>query len=792
MQISENWLREWVDPQLTTDELAHQITMAGLEVDGIEAAAPDFSGVVVAEVVKTDKHPNADSLTVCEVNDGSEAHQVVCGAGNVRAGLRVPFARVGAVLPGDFKIKKAKLRGEASFGMLCGASEIGLEDKIDGLLELPGDAPLGADIRDYLRLNDQVIDVDLTPNRADCLSVRGVAREVAALNQLPFNEPDAPAVDAVLDEQLKVKLDAPAACPRYVGRVIRDVDACAETPLWLEEKLRRAGLRSVDLVVDVTNYVLLELGQPLHAFDLDKLSGGIQVRMARQGETLTLLNEQQLELDDDTLVIADDQRALALAGIMGGADSAVTAATQHIFLESAFFAPLAIAGRARRYGLHTDSSHRFERGVDWQLQAAAIERATALIVELAGGKPGPLTETLAEKELPQLSQVTLRPERVNELLALSLDADDMIDMLERLGFGAEQLEADAWQLTAPSWRFDIAYEEDLVEEVARIYGYDRLPSRMPASAASLSHQPEGEVALRQQADLLVARGYRESISYSFVEPGVQQQLTPEQSAPALLNPISADMSVMRTSLWAGLLKAAAYNLNRQVESLRLFESGLRFIEQGDELLQQKMLAGLCYGQASLASWQGKPRQLDFYDLKGDVEALLELTGAAGSYRFVAGEHATLHPGQTALLCRGEEEIGYLGRIHPAVAKSLGVSADIYLFELRLDGLQQKRLPAFAPLSDQPAVTRDLAFVLDEAVAAASVVASLQQHGPDSLRSVEVFDVYQGEHLPQGKKSLALSLVFQHATETLKEVEINAGVDRMVLELKQEFNAQLRD
>lgn len=791
MLISEKWLREWANPTLETSQLAHQITMAGLEVDGVEPAAPEFSGVIVAEVNATHPHPNADSLVVCEVDDGTEVHQVVCGAPNVRAGLKVPFARVGAVLPGNFKIKKAKLRGEQSFGMLCGASEIGLEDQIDGLLELPADAPVGEDIREYLSLNDTVIDVDLTPNRADCLSIRGVAREVAALNDLTLPLRQQEPVKPSIEQALPVTLQAASGCPKYLGRVISEIDLAAQTPLWMVEKLRRGGVRSVDIIVDITNYVLLELGQPLHAFDHTKLDGGIEVRFANDGEKLTLLNDQEVTLKPDTLVIADQNKAVALAGIMGGKETAVSANTRTIFLECAYFAPLTLAGQARVYGLHTDASHRYERGVDWQLQEDAIERATQLIVELAGGKAGPVTVAIESTQLPTLPTVSLSAKRANQLLALALSNDAIAAMMESLGFTVVVTGEGVWDITAPSWRFDIEREEDLIEEVARLYGYDKLPDCLPAATEQPSIHLEKLLPLRRQKDLLVDRGYQEMIAYSFVDPSIQDVFTPDQKGLELVNPISQELSVMRTSLLPGLVMAARYNFNRQVDALRLFETGQRFVHRNGKLVQEDMIAGLCHGPADYRQWQGKPRRTDFYDLKGDVEALLELTGEMGVYHFEAVSHAGFHPGQSAALYRKDELVGYLGRIHPALADKLDVNANVYLFELRQAALTGRRLPAFKALSDQPAVRRDLAFSLSQEISAADVTRIMTAEAPDILQSVDIFDVYQGDKLPQGQKSLAMSLVFQDAKRTLEELEINECIDRMVLVLKQEFNAELR-
>lgn len=790
MQFNEAWLREWVDPAIGTEELVHQLTMAGLEVDAVEPAAPAFSGVVVGEVKAVKPHPDADKLRLCQVSDGEQTWPVVCGAPNVREGMKAPFARVGAELPGDMKIKKAKLRGQPSEGMLCGGSELGLEDRVDGLLELPSDAPVGEDIRRYLALDDTIIEVDLTPNRADCLSLRGVAREVAALNGIALNMPAMPGVKPVLDDSRGVVLDVPSACPRYLGRVIRGVDLSAPSPLWLVERLRRAGLRPIDPVVDITNYVLLELGQPLHAFDLDRLRGDICVRLASDGETLTLLDGQPLDLRPDTLVIADDSGPLALAGIMGGEASAVGEGTTDIFLECAFFSPLAIAGKARSYGLHTDSSHRFERGVDPDLQNTAMDRATALILEVAGGRPGPVKEALSEEDMPAEREVELRAARIPEVLGLQIDADRVEDMLARLGMEVTTwANGHGWTVLSPSWRFDIEREEDLIEEVARLYGYDRLPSRLPVSGGGVKMPSETRVPLRRLADALVDRGYLEVITYSFVDAGVQRLVSPQDEPLALANPISSELAVMRTSLWPGLLTTARYNLNRQAERLRLFESGQRFIN-ADGLRQQPMLAGLLYGAVEPHGWQGKPRRADFFDLKGDLEALLDLTD--GAVTFEPSEHPALHPGQTARLCRAGETAGWLGRLHPALARKLDLPGEIYLFELELAAIQQATVPNFEEVSDQPSVRRDLAFILPETVPAGAVTDAVRRCCDRRLRELRIFDVYQGDRIEKGHKSLALGLTFQERSRTLKDGEVNELVEAVVSQLKQEFNAVLRD
>jgi len=791
MRFNEAWLREWVNPAIDTDTLVKQLTMAGLEVDAVEPAAPVFTGVVVGQVESCEQHPDADKLSVCQVTNGKDTVQVVCGASNVRTGLKIPFAQVGAVLPGDFKIKKAKLRGQESNGMLCGASELGLEDLIDGLMELPEDAPVGTDVRDYLQLNDAVIEVDLTPNRADCLSVRGIAREVGVMNQSPLANMNIDKVAPAIDDTLTVTLADSEGCPRYLGRVIKGVNVNADSPLWLIERLRRAGLRTIDPIVDVTNYVLLELGQPLHAFDLAKLNGGITVRKAKAEEALLTLDDQELTLRDDTLVIADDSDALALAGVMGGKPSSVTSDTRDIFLECAFFAPLAIAGKARSYGLHTDSSHRFERGVDPQLQNEAIERATALILEIAGGQPGPVSEAVDEAQLPGQAEITLRADRIEGLLGMGLPAEQVEDILSRLSMEVSTQESGKeWMVLAPSWRFDMAIEADLIEELARIYGYEKLPSRVPAGSPSGEPVAEQTVNQRRLGDALIDRGYLEAITYTFVEPGLLKQVEPRVEPLPLLNPISTDLGVMRTTLLAGLFSTARHNLNRQADRLRLFETGLRFVPTEQGLEQTPMIAGLLYGSAQPQNWEGK-RPVDFFDLKGDVEALLTLSDA-DAFRFEPGEHPALHPGQTAALKRDGEVVGYLGRIHPRLAADLDLPAQLYAFELALAPLLDGVLPHFAGVSDQPRMRRDLAFVVEDSVPAGELVAAVRNACDERLTGVRIFDIYQGDSIGENRKSLALGLTFQDRSRTLKDQEVNDLVDAVVSQLKQQFNAALRD
>jgi len=791
MKFSEKWLRQWVDIDASTEQLVDKITMAGLEVDGVEPVAGDFAGVVVAEIVACEQHPDADKLRVTQVSTGQETFQVVCGAPNARVGIKVPFATVGALLPGNFKIKKARLRGVESFGMLCAEQELGISDASDGLMELPGDAPVGQDIRAYLQLDDKIIDVDLTPNRGDCLSMIGLAREVSANFLADISEQPVAEVAPVINDTFKVYIDAPEGCPRYVGRVIRNVDVSCPSPLWLTERLRRSGIRSIDPVVDVTNYVMLELGQPMHGFDLDALAGAIHVRMARPAESLTLLDGQHITLNDNTLVIADEHKALAIAGVMGGEGSGVSATTRNIFLESAFFDPITIAGKARSYGLHTDSSHRFERGVDYQLQKKAIERATALIVDICGGKPGPVSEVMSETHLPALREVTLRSDKVTALLGMTIDNHHIEALLTRLGLKLSAQADGRWLVSVPSWRFDIAIEEDLIEELGRIYGYDNLPQTTPAALLKMKQVDEAQVSESSIRRVLTSRGYQEAVCFSFYAPELHRQFDPEREPVALANPIASDLSVMRTSLLPGLVKTAQYNLNRQQSRVRLFETGLTFIKDGDELKQEPMLAALVTGSRQPESWLGKPEPVDFFDLKGDFEAVFALGQSTDEFVFAKGEHPAMHPGQCAQIVRGGQVVGHMGALHPSLARAMDVPAALYLVELRLSAVINGRVTAFAPLSKYPEVRRDLALVVADSVAAGEVEHAISRVAGELLRRVNTFDVYAGKGIAEGCKSLALSLTLQHPSRTLKDDEVNELVDRVVARLQQDFNASLR-
>lgn len=795
MKFSELWLREWVNPALDSAALSEQITMAGLEVDGVDPVAGAFHGVVVGEVVECGQHPNADKLRVTKINVGGDRLlDIVCGAPNCRQGLKVAVATVGAVLPGDFNIKAAKLRGEPSEGMLCSFSELGISDDHNGIIELPADAPVGCDIRDYLKLDDNTIEISVTPNRADCLSIAGVARDVAVVNGLPLTAPAAEPVAATITDTFPIRIDATDACPRYLGRVIKGINVKAETPLWMREKLRRCGIRSIDPVVDVTNYVLLELGQPMHAFDLDRISGGIVVRMAQENETLTLLDGTEAKLQNDTLVIADHQQALAMGGIFGGEHSGVNEATRNVLFECAYFDPLAITGRARRHGLHTDASHRYERGVDPALQHTAIERATRLLLDICGGEAGPVIDQTDACKLPPRATITLRRTKLDRLIGHVIADEQVTDILTRLGCEVTQGEGE-WKAVAPSWRFDMAIEEDLVEEVARVYGYNNIPDVPVKASLIMTQHREASLSLKRAKTLLTDKGYQEAITYSFVDPKVQQLLHPGEEALILPSPISSDMSVMRLSLWTGLLSSVVYNQNRQQGRVRLFESGLRFVPdtQADlGIRQDLMLAGVISGHRDEEHWDLARQPVDFYDLKGDLESLLELTGKSEAISFRAAANPALHPGQTAAIWLDNEQIGFIGVVHPELERKLDLNGRTLVFELLWNKVADRVLPDAREISRFPANRRDIAVVVAESVPAADIIAECKKVGVNQVVGVNLFDVYRGKGVNEGEKSLAISLILQDTSRTLEEEEIAATVARCVAALKERFQATLRD
>lgn len=797
MKVSANWLQEWVDAGISVDEIAEKLTMSGCEVDGIEAAAPDFSGIVVAEIQQVEPHPDADKLRVCQVNKGDETVQIVCGAPNVYEGMLAPLATVGGVLSGKegkpFKIKKAKLRGVESFGMLCSAVELGLAAEADGLWDLPKELTVGDDLREALALNDVVLDIDLTPNRADCLSMRGIAREVGVLTRADVVEPTVTTVPVVHDGEHPIAIEATIECPTYLARLMTGINNQLDTPLWLAERLRRAGIRPLTPAVDITNYVLLEWGQPMHAFDADKLQGEITVRMAAEGESLELLGGQTIKLTNNALVIVDTAGPIALAGIMGGQRTAVDENTTNILLEAAHFVPTAIAGRARQFGLHTDSSHRFERGVDPQLPELAMQRATGLLLDIAGGQAGAVVA--AGESAPEPQAVLLRRARIEKVLGLRMSDAEIEEILRRLDM---QLTAtgDGWQVTPPSSRFDIAIEVDLIEELARIHGYSEFPVSAPLASVSIKPIAENAGELSEACATLIERGYFEAITYSFVEPSLQQALFPELDGLVLANPISADLSVMRVSLWPGLLGALQRNVNRQQSRVRLFETGLRFVpdvEADGGIRQEAVIAGLAYGSIDAEQWGQESQPVDFYAVKADVAALFGARAAQLS--FTATEHSALHPGQTATISVDGEPVGTIGALHPKFTKQLGLTQVPLLFELTAAAVQTRVVPAFQPISKFPAVRRDLALVVQNTVSAAELLTTAEQTVAETLKDVKlearVFDVFAGDSIKSGHKSIALALVLQDFSATLTDEKVENAMLAVTQKLSSQHAAEIR-
>ena len=800
MQFNVEWLKKWVAVDLDAVELARKLTASGLEVESVKPVASEFSDVVVAEIENCQPHPDADKLVLCSVNDGSsgddssgdgsaEPLQIVCGAPNARPGIRVPLARVGATIGTDFKIKRAKLRGVESFGMLCSARELGLSDDHSGLMELPVDAPIGTDLREYLSLDDAAIEVDLTPNRADCLSIRGLARDVSASCNAQFTGKDIPAVPAISDDSLPIRLESPEDCPRYAGRIIRGIDPAAQTPLWMVETLRRCGLRSISPVVDVTNFVLLELGQPMHAFDLEKLHDEIIVRRGREGEKLVLLDESEVGLDDGVLAICDSKGPVALAGIMGGLESGVTDTTTNILFESAYFNPATIMGKARAYGMHTDASHRFERGVDPQGQVAAIERATSLLIEIAGGVPGPVLVAEEPAHIPRNEQVMLRLDRLNVVMGCHIEKETVDDILERLGMEASWHDG-SWKVTAPPARFDIEIEEDLIEEVARIYGYDEIPEAPPAGELPVGRTTGHHVQMEQVRGVLCAAGYQEAINYSFVDKRQLEAVHHADHVLPLANPLSSDMDVMRTTLLPGLLTSLARNMRRQHKRVRLFETGVAFL-QGEQLAEIRRVAAVATGEAFPEQWGVSSRNIDFYDIKGDVENLFSLRGNTAEPSFKTSSFPWMHPGASAVITLENREIGWCGAIHPTVLKALELKKSVFAFELDLDELLERDVPFAKSISRFPSIRRDLAVLLPNEVIYEQVKDCITTSAGSLLEKVVVFDEYLGESLKKGYKSLAIGLIFKNVSSTLKDADVDPLIETVVSDLEKRLGTQLR-
>lgn len=783
MKVPESWLRSFCNPPLSGRELAEKLTMSGVEVETYEPVGPQLSGVVVGEVLAVEKHPNADKLTVCKVKAGKETVQVVCGAPNVRAGMKAPLARIGT----------REIRGVQSQGMLCSARDLKISDDHSGLLELPKGAKSGRDARVVLGLDDHILTLKLTPNRADCLSVLGVAREVSAITGSALKPVEIKPAPAKSKARHAVNLPTPDACGRFAGRVIRGVNARAETPSWMRQRLERSGQRSISALVDVTNYVMLELGRPLHVYDLDKLRGPIVVRWGRKGEKVLLLNEQEVEVDESVLCITDDSGVIGLGGIMGGESTKADAVTSNVFLESAFFYPDAIAGRARRYGFTSDASHRFERGVDFRNNGDGIERSTRLILEICGGEPGPTVDTVAR--LPRRKPVRMRVSRAQKVIGVPVPAKDMAKVFKRLGFPFKA-SSSAFTVAPPSYRFDIGIEEDLIEEVARLYGFERISAQPPLAAATILPVPEARRSLHTLRERLAAADYREVINFSFVEPGWEADFAGESNPIRLLNPIVSQQSVMRTTLIGSLVANIRYNQARKVPRIRVFEVGRVFLRDAGAkdsplsvggLRQPVRIAAAAYGPMVPEQWDAPPRPVDFYDVKADLESLLAPLAAS----FEPAAHPAFHPGRSARVVLDGAAVGWIGELHPKWQQKYALPQPPVLFEVDAEPLQAVPLPSPEVPSDQPIVLRDIALLFDAGAPVQAVIDAIQAEKPAIVRTVRLFSLYRGAELPADKKSLAFRVVMQHTERTLTDAEADAARDALVALLGRKFSATLR-
>ena len=809
MKFSENWLREWVNPPVDTDTLANQLTFIGLEVDEVVSAQPDFKSVVIARIDKIRPHPDAKKLQICDVDCGmSDLVQVVCGAPNARLGLVTAMVQVGGAMPSGMAIKAAKLRGEDSSGMLCSASELGLSESNDGIMELPESAPIGDSLSSFLELSDNIIAIELTPDRGDCLSIRGIARDLCAKNDVSLLLHEITDVAPQHDEQWLIRVEPSSSCVRYCSRIVRDVDLSEPSPVWLSERLRRAGVRAINPAVDVTNYVMLELGQPMHAFDLDKLQGNIQVREAGEGEAIELLDGRTVKLTGDTTVIADDSGAIGIAGIMGGASTAVDENTTNILFESALFLPERTIGKPRQYSCHTESSQRFERGVDPKLQKDAMEYATGMLLNLSGGSAGTVTDWSDAANLPLGDAVLLRRSRLKRIIGIEPDPANVEQILKRLGVGVER-QGDDWMVMPPSYRYDLRIEEDFIEEVARVNGFDSLPRTSPGYSPVFQDVKETIVPLIAIKQQMVDRGYQEVVTYSFVDADQQNTLRPDLVALPLANPISSDLAVMRTTLLGGLLDTQRRNQSRQIGSLRIFETGLRFLQDSDAvtdsmldanfhddvqighgLIQQNMLAGLAVGTRQPEGWDNDTGEVDFFDVKADLEALIRrANGSAVTF----GECTldTLHPGQRASVLSDGTQVGYIGRLNPGLLSAVDINDAPVVFEVALKALQTSALPAASPVSKYPHMRRDLALLVDSELAWSTLEACIRKAAPTIVQIVRAFDVYEGDNVDEGKKSVAISLILQDFSRTLEEQEVEAAVESILSAVTGELDAILR-
>jgi len=788
MKISENWLRQWVDPKITSDELVEQLTMLGLEVDDTLPAAGNFTNVVVAQIVSIEKHPDADKLNICQVDVGTgENLQIVCGAPNARAGLKSALAMIGAVLPGDFKIKKSKLRGQESNGMLCSNVELGLSDDHSGILELPQDAPVGTDIRDYLELNDTIIDIDLTPNRADCFCVKGIAIDVACLNEMTATMPEINAVEATTNDCIEVKLIAKKQSPRYLCRIINNIDNSKQTPIWMQEKLRRSGIRSIHPVVDVTNYVMLEIGQPMHGFDRSSINGAIEVKMAGKGDEFTLLDGKEVKLDESYLMIADSQKHLAIAGVMGGLDSGCSETTKNIVLESAYFNPATIMGKSRNLGIFTESALRFERGVDAHLQEQAMQRATQLILDICGGEVGPITKAQSDNDIPNAKTITLTANKLKRVLGFSVEKQKVTSILKGLTMQVEEGD-DNWKVRAPTSRFDMDIEEDLIEEVVRLIGYDKMPSQNLFGDSVIMQLPEAIIRTNDIKNQLNTLGYTEAINYSFVSQKQLETLNVSAGSIALKNPLTEEFAIMRTSMLPGMLETIKYNLRRQNDSLKMFESGNVF-RRDDTIVEDEKLIAICTGKRHLEHWSLGKENIDFFDIKGDLENLL--AGTKTSYSFVKSSLDYLHPGQQAEVVLANKSIGWIGQVHPEICHKIGIKKPVYAFELFINTIRQTRLPVFVDVSKFPSVRRDIAMIVNDSISYQQIKNIVVKEARELLKDIFVFDEYKGDSIGADKRSLAIGIVLQQTNSTFEDKEVDKLMAKVVSSLKVDLCVEIR-
>ena len=790
MRINLEWLREWISFDFEPYELAHQLTIGGLEVGSIETISCHSKGVLIAKIIDCRPHPNADRLNICQVDTGSSVHSVVCGAQNAQKNMLTAYAPLGSILPDGRTIEPVNLRGEESEGMLCSSAELGLIEDHSGLVELEENAPLGAFIKDYLKLDDVAFDLELTPNRGDCFSVIGIAREASALNGKSFKESSVKAVSAQITDSFDVSIKAKKACPRFVGRVIKGISTNAITPSWMRERLRRSGVRAINPIVDITNYVMLELGQPLHGYDLGKLSGSISVRDAMDSEELILIDNNKVELDPSVLVIADNSGPIGLAGIMGGKSTAVESTTTDVFLEAAFFSPTSIMGRARKFGLHTEASLRFERGVDPEQQLRAIERATQLLLEISGGNAGPVTSSENKAYLPSNHSISLRHKRLESILGLSLEPDVIETSLKLLQMKVQKKNKD-WLVIPPSFRFDLAIEEDLIEEIGRIIGYDNLPVTPEIGPLQLDTATEEYINEDCVVDRLVDRGYSEIISYSFIDKHLEEKINPNCRSVDLANPLSKELSVMRGSLWPGLLTTAKKNLSRQRSRIRIFEVGTQFLQESKEVKETRVIAGLALGQIWPEHWGNDNRDIDFFDMKADLEALFKFKNNKNSIAFALAEHPALTLGKTARILNYDKEIGWIGELHPELQQSMDFKSSTMLFSLEIESLLFREVSSFQAYSKYPSVRRDLALVLDEEVSSEQITSSIRDISGNQLREIKIFDVYRGKGIESSRKSLALGLILQDTSRTLTDKDVDEIIRSITSHLERTFRATIR-